>query len=411
MPLGCQRSNDVRVCFLKASRERGGAASYGGWRGLRAATHPEWRSERDGETEDAARWGVMGARLPCGFETDDAECYAVYKALRQVCEQAEAEGRDPADESLLLLSDCAPVVAQVEGAYRAETAVGLRGTDRGAMLEAICAYRMKMKKVVVLWAPSHEGVTPGAGADAAAKCSLQRAEEANLTQGVAEVVRSRPCLYERQVQGGAGWELYDRPTFRGARQQSKGWVEAKLAAGLREGAITAKVSEPWPALAAAVGKGARKPKGKRGGGGEGRGDGGGADADPTLAEKGLTPDQVRERNVYTAFTFGVRVGEVAGVRHGAQFARSRKAEAGTGGPCAREGMYGCAACWVQVRERRRAAACLQPAALQGVAVANQFAALPVEEPAVRHETLRHVITECEATEGKMQEGEGGRLPR
>ena len=30
---------------------------------------------------------------------------------------------------------------------------------RGAMLEAICAYRMKMKKVVVLWAPSHEGVT------------------------------------------------------------------------------------------------------------------------------------------------------------------------------------------------------------------------------------------------------------
>ena len=93
---------------------------------------------------------------------------------------------------------------------------------------------MKMKKVVVLWAPSHEGVTPGAVADAAAKCSLQRAEEANLTQGVAEVVRSRPCLYERQVQGGAGWELYDRPTFRGARQQSKGWVEAKLAAGAVE---------------------------------------------------------------------------------------------------------------------------------------------------------------------------------
>ena len=173
----------------------------------------------------------MGARLPCGFETDDAECYAVYKALRRVCEQAEAEGRDPADGSLLLLSDCAPVVAQVEGAYRAETAAGLRGTDRGAMLEAICAYRMKMKKVVVLWAPSHEGVTPGAVADAAAKCSLQRAEEANLTQGVAEVVLSRPCLYERQVQGGAVWELYDRPTFRGARQQSKGWVEAKLAAG------------------------------------------------------------------------------------------------------------------------------------------------------------------------------------
>ena len=68
-------------------------------------------------------------------------------------------------------------------------------------------------------------------------------------------------------------------------------------------------------------------------------------------------------------------------------------------------MYGCAACWVQVRERRRAAACLQPAAPQGVAVANQFAALPVEEPAVRHETLRHVITECEATEGRQEMAE------
>ena len=68
-------------------------------------------------------------------------------------------------------------------------------------------------------------------------------------------MRSRPCLYERQVQGGAGWELYDRPTFRGARQQSKGWVEAKLAAGLREGAITAKVSELSRAVARAGGGG------------------------------------------------------------------------------------------------------------------------------------------------------------
>ena len=45
---------------------------------------------------------MMGARLPCGFETDDAECYAVYKALRQVCEQAEAEGRDPVRSDTLL---------------------------------------------------------------------------------------------------------------------------------------------------------------------------------------------------------------------------------------------------------------------------------------------------------------------
>ncbi len=77
------------------------------------------------------------------------------------------------------------------------------------MLAAICAYRMRLNKVVVLWAPSHEGVTPGAVADAAAKCSLQRAEEANLTQGVAEVVRSRPCLYAWEgARGKVPWPLF-----------------------------------------------------------------------------------------------------------------------------------------------------------------------------------------------------------
>ena len=176
---------------------------------------------------------MVGARLPGGFDNVDAECHAVLHELRACYNEAVDAGRDPRRERMLLFSDCAGVVEQAEAAYRAGSARGLRKWQRGAVLEAICDYRARLGSVIIMWVPSHEGVTPGAVADAAAKCSLQRAEEANLTQGVVEVVRSRPCLYERRLKDGAGWELYDRPTFRGARQQSKGWVEARLAAEVR----------------------------------------------------------------------------------------------------------------------------------------------------------------------------------
>ena len=320
----------------------------------------------------------MGASLPAGFETDDAECYAVLKALREVCQRTVADGGVLADQRLLILSDCAPVVAQIERAYREETAEGLRATDRGAMLEAICALRNQLQRVVIMWAPSHEGVTPGGYADAAAKGGLERGLERGLTEGVAELVISRPCVYERQADGGA-WELFDRPAFRGARRQTKGWVEAKLAAGLQAGAITAGLTGAWPDLLAVVAKGSKQNK----------------NAQTDLVQTGLSPDEVNERNMFTAFTMGVRVGDVAGVRHGSRYARARKAERGVHGPHAREGRHGCAACWVKARKGGRGIAV--PAA--AIRIGNRFAALDVEEP-VRHETLRHVIVDCKAVEGK-----------
>ena len=127
------------------------------------------RGEREEETDAAAAWGAMGASLPCGFESDDAECYAVFAALKRAEAEAEVAGRDAARERVLLLSDCAPVVAQVERALREGRAEGLRGTDRGAMLEAICAVRERLGLVVVMWCPSHVGITPNAYADAVAK--------------------------------------------------------------------------------------------------------------------------------------------------------------------------------------------------------------------------------------------------
>ena len=89
------------------------------------------------------------------------------------------------------------------------------------------------------------------------------------------------------------------------------------------------------------------------------------------------------------------MGDVAGVRHGSRYARARKAERGVHGPHAREGRHGCAACWVKARKGGRGGA----VPVAPVPIANRFAALTVEEP-VRHETLRHVIVDCTAVDGK-----------
>ena len=298
----------------KAGAARGGVAAYGEWRGVGREVHPDYRREYDEEIEGAIRWGVVGgARLPSGFETDDAECFAVLAALRRICAECDAAGRDPADQRVLLLSDCAPVVSQIESAYRAGRAEGLRATDRGAMLEAICEYRARLGMVVVFWVPSHEGQVSNAYADAVAKMHLDAPLEAGLTAGVAECVASRPCLYERQVAG--EWELWDRPAFRGTRLQAEGWVAAALADGLTPGRLMAGRADFWGALAARVGR-------------------------PLGVEHGDTSKAIAA----TALTFGLRVGEVAGVRHGDVWAKRRLAEGDGGGPCTREGRWGCAAC-------------------------------------------------------------------
>ena len=163
---------------------------------------------------------MRGTRLPGGFDNVDAECYAILQELRATYDRAMAEGTDPANERLLVFCDCAGVVSQVEAAYRTHKDGVFRSWQRGAVLEAICDYRDKLGLVVVMWVPSHEGVAPNAYADAIAKGALAAQKEASLTEGVADHVRSRPCIYERDRGFGEGWELWDRPTFRGARLQA-----------------------------------------------------------------------------------------------------------------------------------------------------------------------------------------------
>ena len=137
---------------------------------------------------------MRGARLPGGFDNVDAECFAMLQAIRATYDTARTEGKDPAEERVLIFCDCAGVVSQVEAAYITHKEGVFRSWQRGAVLEAICDYRDKLGLVVVMWVPSHEGVAPNAYADAVAKGALTAQKEPSLTEGVAGHVRSRPCI-------------------------------------------------------------------------------------------------------------------------------------------------------------------------------------------------------------------------
>ena len=249
-----------------------------------------------------------------------------------------------------------------------------------------------------MWVPSHEGVAPNAYADAVAKGALTAQNETSLTEGVAGHVWSRPCIYERDRGVGEGWELWDRPTFRGARQQADEWVRERLAGRLRPGRITCGIEKPWTTLLAIVGKG-KVPKADEP-----------PESDPEVAAR-----IALQRNIDTGLVMGVRADDVRGVRHGATWSRHRLAEGNKGGEYARDGANGCAAClaasWRQVgqeRRRRHGRRATVPAdrtvTLDRLATQNPFAPLLAqgEQETVHMETLRHVITQCKATSANRE---------
>ena len=160
-------------------------------------------------------------------------------------------------------------------------------------------------------------------------------------------------------------------------------------------AAHATLHDFWPELAARVGKGKRTTK-----------------EEEENGVVGLMPSEAEKRNMHTALTCGMRVGVMPGIRHDALFARRRTAEGQKDGAATRDGAWGCAACmaarmqgtpgqWRQQRRRRAQNTRVATGVTSngGVCDTNPFAALPVEEPTVHMETIRHVMTECQATAG------------
>ena len=113
---------------------------------------------------------------------------------------------------------CAREAAGLEDVWRSGDANLAMARDRGAMLEAICAVRKRLERVVLVWVPGHRGVSPNEMADVAAGAHLGEQVAGDITRRVARDVQTRDCLYEQHSQYEDGeWALADRRCYRMAK--------------------------------------------------------------------------------------------------------------------------------------------------------------------------------------------------
>ena len=112
--------------------------------------------------------GMWGGCLPPDWDNNDAEAYAILRYLQSVEERSAA----PERERVLVLSDSRAVLDVLEDVWRSGDASLAMARDRGAMLEAICAVRKRLERVVLVWVPGHRGVSPNEMAEYIAASTL-----------------------------------------------------------------------------------------------------------------------------------------------------------------------------------------------------------------------------------------------
>ena len=294
----------------------------------------------------ARQSGVWGARLPSDLEVMDAEMFAIHEYLRDVVESAGV-GADT--ERVLVQSDCLGALDAIEAAWRAGGPRGLRGRDRGAMLESICRLRARLDRVIFMFTPSHKGISSNAMADAAAKAHLAAREVQKDAGRVHVNIHSRPCIYSVCSDFEINGMLYacgdkspgepvvlDRRLFPAARKRVARWVHRHLAGGLSD---AGKLVDP-----VFVGRRAHACESR---------------AYVEVAKAGIQCAKLDRKEedpvgrmaadcTRVSIVAAARNGQILGV-HGAQDLWWRRAliaerKANTPGPAMRSGIDGCAAC-------------------------------------------------------------------
>tara|TARA_B110001469_G_scaffold86810_1_gene82225 strand:- start:118 stop:432 length:315 start_codon:yes stop_codon:yes gene_type:complete len=92
---------------------------------------------------------MWGGALPQDWDNNDAEAYAILRYLQSVAERAP----EPAEERVLVMSDSRAVMDVIETVWRSGNAAVAKSRDRGAMIEAICALRAQLGRVLFVWTP------------------------------------------------------------------------------------------------------------------------------------------------------------------------------------------------------------------------------------------------------------------
>ena len=135
---------------------------------------------------------MWGGVLPPDWTSYDAEMYAIHAYLQAVM----TASMDPAQERVLIVSDCRPALDAIESAWRRGNAA-LYLKDRGNILEGICNMRQAMDRVIFVWCPGHAGITPNEYADMVADAYQARpsvVETMDVTAAIANGTVARDII-------------------------------------------------------------------------------------------------------------------------------------------------------------------------------------------------------------------------
>ena len=334
------RHNFTHAVATDASRKEYSDGSVGVSVGLWEGVQPldvgalpwlEAEAIRDGRGESEAGVlrrvgaGMWGAALPSeSFDNIvDAEMYAILLYMRRM-----ATASDAMERRCLLLSDCKSALQQVETAWRSGRFESGRGGDRGAMLEEICRLRACLGRVVMVWVPSHRGISPNAMADAIAKSYLTQQVDSDAVRAIAAAVQTRPCLYAVRDSAGS-LALRDKRVYKEMYGKVKEWVQVALRKGTKSGILMRMEGTVWQAVARRVGIGMRL---ETDGDGDGAIEGGGEPADAGVvpqdtAAAAAVADDIAGAAAAAARAVAIAAAVVATVNPAAAAATNATAEA------------------------------------------------------------------------------------
>ena len=329
--------------------------AYGIWEGLKPFGRIRAADTEDVDASDTLIYqqfsrGLWGGRLPDSFAIVDAEMYACYRFLLQVwTEAATPEAR--AACRVLICSDCRPALQQIDHAWRQSHATGFRKYDRGHLLEAICNLRADMGIVITVWTPAHDGITPNAMADCAAKHYTRDEHKEDTVARIAPHVLARPCTYERRIHACNGgtteeiWEHADRRPYAETKRRAQAHVRTMLSVGLKEGSTTAGImGRLWSDVVRRVDTKLHADLRKQSRAIDAPEQRAQTDDASCHGRDKLQPEDVLAHNKRRSIVLGMLVDNVLGVSHTRGWARRRRGEAHQGGPATNSETWGCWAC-------------------------------------------------------------------
>ena len=317
-------------------------AAYGVWEGPAQVTNERASSgetESADEVEERMAAGMYGGALPEGWGVTEAEMAAVVRALQIALERDEEEGPG---RRVMICTDSQATMRAMETAWRKGRHTGER-VDRKGLVTTMVDLRREISRereggktrgcVRMVYTPGHRGVAPNAVADAIAKAYLgAKIDEGVMWEMVQRSEHVRPYVYGR-ADGEWAWEgPDDRRVNVQVRDGIMEWMRRRHGGGGQDEGTTAGAGrdDSWTEVMREVAKGSdtalREAKAE--------------EKEEGFLEGDVIEGIVERREGREAITFGMRVGEIEGIVHGARW-RQYAAAAKAGGRYEEGGRRGC----------------------------------------------------------------------